>query len=101
MRLNRIWNRWLPRWFAARTPVRAARKYRSPVLQLGILEDRTLPATSAFYSMPTNLVGDQGTVVTVPVSISHLFDAAGNQGLFGADVVLTYDPTVFTVSDSD
>src|SRR5207248_3328849 len=38
---------------------------------------------------------------SVPVSIGHLFDAAGNQGLNSADVVLTYDPTVFTVSNTD
>jgi hypothetical protein len=65
------------------------------------LEDRTLLATSAFYSMPTNLTGNQGTAVNVPLTIDHLFDANGNQGLSGADAVLTYDPTVFTVSTTD
>src|SRR5262245_19418054 len=68
------------------------------------LEDRTLLATSAFFSMPTNLSGNQGTVVTVPLSIGHLFDSltpVPDQGLAGADVVLTYDPTAFSVSNAD
>ena len=51
--------------------------------------------------MPTNLSANQGTVVTVPVSIDHLFDGNGNSGLNSTDVVLTYDPTVFSVANSD
>src|SRR6516164_6939103 len=65
------------------------------------LEDRVVPATSAFFSMPTNLSGNPGTVVSVPLTINHLFDAAGDQGLSGGDAILTYDPTVFSVSNSD
>ncbi len=74
-----------------------------PRKRLGVelLESRVLPANSAYISMPTNLSANQGTVVTVPVTINHLFDAAGNQGLAGADVTLTYDPNVFTVGDAD
>src|SRR5262249_32962125 len=79
------------------------RQWRRPRTRLWAepLEDRTLPATSAFFNMPTTLTGNQGTVVTVPLSISHLFDAAGNQGLAAADVVLTYDANVFLVSNTD
>src|SRR5262249_39958081 len=71
---------------------------RAPRPWAEVLEDRNLLATSAFYSMPTNLSANQGTVVTVPVTIDHLFDAAGDQGLSGALVVLTYDQTAFSVS---
>jgi uncharacterized repeat protein (TIGR01451 family) len=70
-------------------------------LRLERLEDRLALATSAFYSMPTNLTGTQGGSVTVPVTIDHLFDANGNQGLSSAVAVLTYDPTVFSVSNAD
>src|SRR5262245_56161378 len=70
-------------------------------LRLTPLEDRKLPATSAFFGMPTDLSGAQGTAVTVPVAIGHLFDTAGNQGLHEADFALTYDPTVFTVGNTD
>ena len=67
------------------------------------LEDRTLLATSAFLSMPTNLSGNQGTTVTVPLSINHLFDAAGNQGLNAATVVLQVhgSNTAPVVADDD
>jgi uncharacterized repeat protein (TIGR01451 family) len=96
MTRSRRWQGWVRALFTTRRVIR-----RRPRLQLVELEDRATPATSAFLSMPTNLAGNQGTVVTVPVSIGHLFDANGNQGLHSADVVLTYDPTVFTVANAD
>jgi hypothetical protein len=65
------------------------------------LEERVVAAISAFFSMPTNLTGSQGTVVSVPLSINHLFDDASDQGLNRGVAVLTYDPTVFTVSNTD
>ena len=101
-----LWNRFVTTF--SRTPRSSRRGRGGPVdrpfrrpLWLEPLEDRLVFATSAFYSMPINLTGNQGTVVSVPVSINHLFDAAGNQGLNAADVVLTYDPTVFSVSSAD
>ncbi len=65
------------------------------------LEDRVVPASSAYFSMPTNLAANQGTTITVPVSINNLTDTSGNLGLNSADVVLTYDPTVFSVGSAD
>src|SRR5262245_39806913 len=95
------------KWF--RTPVKRSRKggdarARSRRLLLEALEDRFLPAQSAFFSMPTNLIASQGGIVNVPVSIDQL--SAGNaqnhdQGLHSATLVLTYDTNVFTVSNAD
>ena len=101
-----LWGRTMQRsissWF--RFFFDAGRQHRrrsAPWLLLELLEARTLPATSPFFSMPTNLVASQGGTVTVPVSIGHLTDSAGDKGLDAAEVVLTYDPNVFTVSDTD
>src|ERR1043166_7621600 len=89
------------RWFgfdSARASARPKRQFKPRLEWLG---DRCVPATSAFYSMPTTLAGNQGTIVTVPLSIEHLSDASGDQGLASAKAVLTYDPTVFTIANSD
>lgn len=58
-------------------------------------------ADSLLFSMPVNLTAAPGDTVTVPVSLLNLSDLNGNSGLNRADLVLTYDPSVFTVSDSD
>jgi MYXO-CTERM domain-containing protein len=51
--------------------------------------------------MPTNLTAALGGSVVVPVTVSHLFDGAGDSGLFEGVLALTYDPTVFSISDTD
>jgi hypothetical protein len=51
--------------------------------------------------MPTDLAAVQGSVVTVPISIDHLFDSNGHQGLSAFDLELTFDPNVFTVTPTD
>src|SRR5581483_11962107 len=71
------------------------------VLAMALSASPVEAATSAFYSMPTNLTGQQGKIVTVPLSINNLTDASGDSGLDWADVILTYDSGVFTVSDTD
>ncbi len=65
------------------------------------LEARYAPAASAFFSLPANFAAHAGGVVDVPVSVAHLNDSAGNLGLSGAEVVLTFDPSVFAVTNSD
>jgi hypothetical protein len=58
-------------------------------------------ASSLAYSMPTNLTAAPGGSVVVAVTVSHLFDGAGDSGLFEGVLALTYDPTVFSISDTD
>jgi hypothetical protein len=67
---------------------------------LEALEERLAPANAPFFSMPTDLAGNQGTVVTVPVTLSHITDGS-NTGLAAMDLSLAFDPTVFTVADAD
>ncbi len=49
-------------------------------------------------SIPTNLSGLPGGVVTVPINVDTLADLTGHMGLSGADFVVNYDPNVFGVS---
>jgi hypothetical protein len=51
-------------------------------------------------SVPTHLQGNPGGTVTVPVNIEDPHPA-GSTGLTQAQLALTYDPTVFTVSAAD
>ena len=59
------------------------------------LEDRLVPTQ---ISIPTNLTGSPGGVVTVPINVDTLADLVGHMGLSGADFVVNYDPNVFGVS---
>ncbi len=53
-------------------------------------------------NIPTYFHVHRGDTVTVPVDISSLGDAVnGNDGLSAANLVVYYDPSVFTVTDSD
>src|SRR5690349_9837646 len=63
---------------------------------LEALEDRAMLAASVFLSAPTNLSGNQGTIVRVPISVNQLSDASGDQGLKSFSLSVTYDPAVFT-----
>lgn len=59
----------------------------------------TVTPTQSRLSIPQNLIGTSGTVVTVPVNIDNL-NPNGN-GLSLASLALTFDPSVFTVSATD
>jgi hypothetical protein len=74
---------------------------RNARLQLEGLEDRTLLASSVAFSLPSHLVGTPSGILAVPVSVSHLFDAGGDSGLHSAEVVLTYNPSLFSVAPAD
>ena len=53
-------------------------------------------------SMPTNLTASRGWIVSVPIDVDTLNGPAnGNSGLSGADFVVFYDTSVFSVSASD
>ena len=61
----------------------------------------TVPVT---ISIPTNLKGGQGGTVMVPINVNALDDPASpfsQSGLSGGDIVLYYNPSVFSVSDAD
>jgi hypothetical protein len=65
------------------------------------LENRLVPTQ---VSIPTGLTGPAGGTVTVPINVDTLADPPSNpvnQGLFAADLVVFYDPSVFTVSPAD
>ena len=59
-----------------------------------------LSSTEAL-SIPTNLVGEQGGTVTVPIDLASLNDGSGHIGLSGGDFVLFYNPAAFAVSNAD
>ena len=61
----------------------------------------TVPVT---LSIPTNLSGGRGSIVQVPINVNALDDPASpfqQAGLSGADIVLYYNPAVFSVSGAD
>src|SRR5262245_41981295 len=92
------------KWLSApfkRSRRSGADRPRSRRLWLEALEDRSLPATSAFFSMPTSLLASQGGVVSVPVTIDHLSQGGQDLGLHSATLMLTYDTAAFTVTNSD
>ena len=63
------------------------------------VEDRVVPTA---LSIPINLVGSRGGIVTVPINVDVLNDAStGNSGLSGADFVLFYNSNVLSVSAPD
>ena len=70
--------------------------FRRPALEP--LEDRIVPTQ---LSIPTNLVGEQGGIVTVPINVDTLNDGDGHKGLSGGQLVVFYNPAVFSVSGSD
>jgi hypothetical protein len=78
---------------------------KSRPLFLEPLEHRLVLTTNPYFMMPVELQTKQGAAVSVPVSISGLFDQpgviAGNRGLKSGRIVLTYDSRVFSVADSD
>src|SRR5262245_12456361 len=98
-----VWRRIEQRLNPRTSPSRRNRRSqpRFSRLRLESLEERAVPATSAFFSMPTNLTALQGTSVLVPVSIDHLTDSPNDQGLYSATIVITYDSTAFTVANGD
>jgi hypothetical protein len=55
-------------------------------------------------SLPSHLGGAPGGIVTVPINVNALDDPAslyGQSGLSGGDFVLYYNPSVFSVSNTD
>ena len=50
---------------------------------------------TARLSIPTNIIGSQGGVVTVPVNLDNP-NPAGSGGLVGASLAIDYDPAVLT-----
>ena len=52
-------------------------------------------------TIPTNLVGEQGGVVTASINVDNLNDGGSHTGLSGGDFVLFYNSALFTVSNSD
>ena len=53
-------------------------------------------------SIPSNLSGGRGSIVTVPIIAADLLDAAnGNSGLSAGTFVVVYNPNLFTVSAGD
>jgi hypothetical protein len=59
-------------------------------------------SVSPMLSIPTNLKGGRGSVVTVPINISTLFDAsAGLSGLGSGTLVLLFNPALFAVTSAD
>lgn len=63
------------------------------------LEDRIVPTA---ITIPTNLIAIRNSIVSVPINVDTLNDPAnGNSGLSGADLVVFFDPSVFSVSASD
>jgi len=59
-----------------------------------------LAATDSL-SLPPTLAGAQGGIVTVPINVDSLKDGSGHTGLSGGDLVVFYNPAVFSVSSSD
>ncbi len=55
---------------------------------------------TARLSIPTNLSGDQGGAVVVPVNIDNP-DPMGTGGLMSAALAIDYNPAIFTVGASD
>jgi hypothetical protein len=64
------------------------------------MEQRLVPTR---LSLPTTLAGDRGSVIAVPINVDVLSQSTGGNlsGLTGADFVVFYDPSVFTMSGSD
>jgi hypothetical protein len=52
-------------------------------------------SVTARLSIPTNLIGAQGGVVTVPVNIDNP-NPTGSGGITGLELAINYDPKVFT-----
>ena len=65
----------------------------------GIITITPAPVT---VSVPTNLSGGRGSIVTVPIIVSNLLGrSTGNSGLSAATFVVVFNPNVFTVAASD
>ena len=62
-------------------------------------KDRLVPTA---LTIPTNLSGAAGTIIQVPIDVDTLSEAAsGNEGLGVGEMVVFYDPQVFTVASTD
>jgi hypothetical protein len=91
---------WLRNWVIP-SRVRARRKLgRRPErvrLLTETLEDRLVPSTTTFLSMPaTGFSGQEGgTVAAFPVSINQLQDSGSNVGLSAATIAMTFPTGVF------
>ena len=61
-------------------------------------EERLVPTT---LSIPTNLVATRGSTISVPINVDSLNDNSQGeqqQGLFGGEIVLWYNPAYFSVN---
>jgi len=65
------------------------------------LEFRRVLANNLSLSIPTNLAAFQGGIVAVPVEVTTLSDGGSNTGMSSASIAVNYNPSVFTVSNSD
>lgn len=63
-------------------------------------EERLVPT---MISIPTTLVGVRGSTVSVPINVSTLYDNSQGeqqQGTFGSEIVVWYNPAFFSVNPS-